>query len=61
MQQAVETYFREMNDIRGTGSGTRETSYYPPLIKLLSSLGADLKPPAFTLSQVKNTGKGWLI
>ncbi len=58
MQQAVETYFREMNDIRGTGSGTRETSYYPPLIKLLSSLGADLKPPAFALSQVKNTGKG---
>ena len=50
MRQAVETYFREMGFIHGTGSGTGETSYYPPLIKLLNAVGEGLRPPAFSLS-----------
>lgn len=58
MRQAVETYFREMAAIRGTGGGTGETSYYPPLITLLNTVGADLRPPVTAISQLRNTGSG---
>lgn len=58
MQQAVETYFREVNMVRGTGSGTSETSYYPPLVNLLNALGAHLRPRVNAISQLRNTGSG---
>ena len=58
MREAVESYIREMTTIRGTGAGTSETSYYPPLRDLLNAIGATLRPPAFALSQLRNTGRG---
>lgn len=32
----LETYFAEIAEIRATGAGTKETSYYPALEKLLT-------------------------
>jgi hypothetical protein len=32
----LETYLKEVRDIRATGAATEETSYYPPLANLLS-------------------------
>ena len=58
MRQAVETYFKEMGGIRGTGGGTSETSYYPPLITLLNTIGAGLRPHVTAISQLRNTGSG---
>jgi hypothetical protein len=40
----VEDYVRELRDIRRSGSGVPETSYYPALKALLDSAGATLKP-----------------
>ena len=40
----VEDYIRELCDIRRSGSGVPETSYYPALKALLDSVGATLKP-----------------
>ncbi|HET7345791.1 MAG TPA: N-6 DNA methylase, partial [Acidobacteriaceae bacterium] len=58
MRQAVETYFREMAVVHGTGGGTSETSYYPPLITLLNAVGGELRPPVTAISQLRNTGSG---
>lgn len=40
----VEDYIRELRDIRSSGSGVPETSYYPALAALLNAVGATLKP-----------------
>jgi len=58
MRQAVETYLRDINGIRATGAGTRETSLYPPLINLLNTIGHSLKPPLRAISTIRNTGAG---
>jgi hypothetical protein len=58
MRQAVETWFHEMNDIHDTGSGTSETSYYPPLITLFNTLRASLRPAVFAVSTPRNTCSG---
>jgi len=58
MRQAVETYLRDMNGIRSTRAGTKETSFYPPLINLLNTIGHSLKPPLRAISTAKNTGAG---
>lgn len=47
-----------MNGIRSTGAGTKEPSFYPPLINLLNTIGHSLKPPLRAISTVKNTGAG---
>ena len=31
----LEDYFRELKDIRSSGAGVPETSYYTPLVNLL--------------------------
>jgi hypothetical protein len=41
---ALETYLRDLRDIRATGAAVKETSYYPPLANLLNAVGATLKP-----------------
>ncbi len=40
----VETYLRELRDIRSTGAAARETSYYAALANLLNDVGKGLKP-----------------
>ncbi|MBL8259052.1 MAG: N-6 DNA methylase, partial [Candidatus Competibacteraceae bacterium] len=45
-------------EIRATGGGVKETSYYPALINLLDAVGETLKPRVRAVSQLKNTGAG---
>ncbi|MBU2613860.1 N-6 DNA methylase, partial [Patescibacteria group bacterium] len=54
----IETYFKELQEIRSTGGGTRETSYYAPLENLLNALGGKLKPKVRAISQLANAGAG---
>jgi len=39
----LETYIREMREIRSTGSAVAETSYYGPLANLINEIGRPLK------------------
>ncbi len=34
---ALETYLRELRDIRSSGAGVKETSFYPALSNLLNN------------------------
>ena len=58
MKSPAETYFAALAEIRATGGGVEETSYYPTLINLLNAVGATLKPRVLAVSQLKNTGAG---
>jgi hypothetical protein len=35
----LETYIRELHDIRSSGAAVKETSYYGPLATLLNGIG----------------------
>jgi hypothetical protein len=52
----VEQYLRDLSEIRSAGGGTKETSYYGPLERLLNSIGAGLKPHVRCLMQLKSLG-----
>jgi len=54
----VERYLRDVSDVRRSGAGTDETSYYPALASLLSEVGKELKPWVRAVSQLKNRGTG---
>lgn len=54
----LEQYLKEMYDIRSTGSGVKETSYYQPLCTLLNEIGKGLNPKVKCISQLKNSGAG---
>ncbi len=54
----VETYLKEMSEIRSTGGGKPETSYYGPLERLLNEIGKKLKPKVRCVSQLENIGAG---
>ena len=58
MQSPAEAYFAALTEIRATGGGVKETSYYPALINLLNAVGETLKPRVLAVSQLKNTGAG---
>jgi very-short-patch-repair endonuclease/type I restriction-modification system DNA methylase subunit len=53
---AFETYIRDLQEIRTTKAGTKETSYYGALDKLLNELGKTLKPKVRCVMQLKNIG-----
>ncbi len=55
---AVETYIRELRDIRATGSALKETSYYSPLSNLFNDVGRGLKPRVRCINFLKNRGAG---
>ncbi|SRR5579883_1904768 len=40
----LETYLRDLHDIRVTGVAVQETSFYLPLANLLNAVGPTLKP-----------------
>ena len=40
----LEAYLSRLAEIRASGAGTEETSYYPALDTLLNAVGGDLKP-----------------
>jgi hypothetical protein len=54
----LETYIRELYDIRSTGAATPETSYYGPLAALLNEVGRTLKPKVRCIINLKNRGAG---
>lgn len=54
----LEQYLKELYEIRSTGGGVKETSYYPPLAALLNEIGKTLTPKVKCVCQLKNTGAG---
>lgn len=54
----VHEYLKELRDIRLSGGGVRETSYYPILTELLDAAGDDLKPTVRCITTLRNTGAG---
>jgi hypothetical protein len=54
----VETYIRELLEIRGSGEAVKETSYYPPLSQLFNEIGKTLKPRVRCIINPKNRGAG---
>ena len=44
MTSPLETYLKELSEIRSAGAGVKETSYYGPLAVLLNEIGRTLKP-----------------
>jgi hypothetical protein len=54
----VESYFTALRDIRASGAGVAETSYYGPLAELLTALGSKLKPKVTAIINLRNTGAG---
>ena len=54
----LETYIRELYDIRSTGAATPETPYYGPLANLLNDIGKTLKPKVRCIINLKNRGVG---
>ncbi|MDI6783896.1 MAG: DNA methyltransferase, partial [bacterium] len=54
----VETYLRELRDIRSSGSAVKETSYYGTLSHLLNEIGKELKPKVKCIIHLRNRGAG---
>jgi hypothetical protein len=54
----LETYLRDLNEIRSTGAGVEETSYYPALSNLLNEAGKRLKPRVRCVINLANRGAG---
>ena len=54
----VETYLKELREIRSTGGAQPETSYYGALERLLNEVGKKLKPKVRCVSQLANAGAG---
>ena len=55
---AVENYFADLRDIRASGGGTDERSYYPPLSNLLKAAGAMLRPKVYCVGELAEQGAG---
>ena len=54
----LETYLRELHDVRSTGEAVKETSFYPALSGLLNSIGKELNPKVTAIITLKNRGAG---
>jgi len=54
----VQTYLSDLRDIRSSGAGVEETSYYVPLANLLNEIGNQLKPKVRAILQLQNSGAG---
>ena len=58
MTQPLETYLRELRDIRSSGAGVQETSYYGALSNLCNDIGKALKPRVRCIINLRNQGAG---
>jgi len=56
---ALETYLRELRDIRSLGAAVEETAYYPALATLLTEVGKKLKPKVRCVMGLKDLGAGF--
>ncbi len=54
----LETYLKELRDIRSTGAAVAETSFYPALSTLLNEIGKTLKPKVRCVINLANRGGG---
>ena len=54
----LETYLRELRDIRSSGAAVKETSYYPALSNLFNEVGKRLKPRVRCIINLANRGVG---
>ncbi|MFZ1009046.1 MAG: type ISP restriction/modification enzyme [Candidatus Sulfotelmatobacter sp.] len=55
---SVSEFLTDLRAIRSTGSATAETSFYPPLDRLLNSAGQKLKPQVLFSTQLRSQGAG---
>ncbi len=54
----LETYLKDLRDIRSTGAAVAETSFYPALSNLLNEIGKTLKPKVRCVFTIVNRGAG---
>jgi hypothetical protein len=54
----LESYLKELRDIRATGAAVAETSFYPALSNLFSEIGKGLKPKVRCVINIANAGAG---
>jgi REP element-mobilizing transposase RayT len=54
----LEIYLQDLREIRSTGAGVKETSYYPTLSNLLNEVGKHLKPRVRCVINLANRGAG---
>jgi len=54
----LETYLKELSEIRSSGAAVKETSYYGPLANLLNEIGKTLKPKVKCIISLQNVGAG---
>ena len=57
-QQLLENYFRRLLEVRQSGAGVKEESYYDALSNLLNGIGDHLKPRVRCILQLGNRGAG---
>jgi hypothetical protein len=55
---ALEKYLSDLRDIKLSGEGVSELSYYPALARLLEEIGGGLKPKVRCVMNLKNEGAG---
>jgi hypothetical protein len=55
---ALEAYLRDLCEIRSSGAGVKETSYYAALFDLFNEVGKSLKPKVRCILQLANRGAG---
>jgi hypothetical protein len=51
-------YLNELREIRSSGAGTAETSFYPAIKALLDSVGNDLRPKVRCIMNLRDQGAG---
>jgi hypothetical protein len=54
----LESYLRDLQEIRSTGAAVKETSFYPPLANLLNAVGQQLRPRVRCVINLRNQGAG---
>ena len=54
----LETYLKDLRDIRSTGAAVAETSFYPALSNLFNEIGKTLKPKVRCVINLANRGAG---
>ena len=54
----VQEYLTDLLQIRASGGGTGERSYYPPLTNLLNAVGSALSPKVFCVGELAQQGAG---
>ncbi len=54
----LETYLKELSEIRAASAGVKETSFYGPLANFLNEIGKTLKPKVKCIINLQNVGVG---